>query len=123
MLHNIEPVTGGSDLTIHTNMDGQEYDVVNVFLPEDVPPHIKGDGLLPLGLLTEIVNCENWPQVEIKLEPGESNIAGELAVVPFELSGTVLEDGDSTDDLITLDVDYSDEDRHHPVICLCDDLG
>jgi Domain of unknown function (DUF4382) len=100
----MEPEAGGHQLTVRMDTDDSEPDDVSIFLPGNVWPHIKGDGLLPLGMLSEIVACDNRPPVEIKLEPGELNIAEKLAVIPFEITGTVLEDADPTDDLIALAV-------------------
>ena len=103
-LEAIEPEAGGNELTIRVDTEDPEAEELHIFLPGNVPPHIKGDGLLPLGLLMEMIECENRPQVEVKLAPGEFNIAAEFAVVPFELTGTVEEDEDASDDLITLDM-------------------
>ena len=106
MQEGIEPEAGGHDLTILVDTEDPETEELHIFLPGNVPPHIKGDGLLPLGLLTEIVTCLekeiDQPQVEVKLEPGEFFIAAELAVIPFEISGTVVEVNNTTRE-ITLD--------------------
>jgi len=103
-LEAIEPEAGGYDLTILVDTEDADAEELHIFLPGNVPPHIKGDGLLPLGLLMEIVECENRPPVEVKLAPGEFNVAADLAVVPSEITGTVEEDADASDDLITLEM-------------------
>jgi len=110
ILEAIEPEAGGHDFAILVDTDDVDAEPLHIFLPRNVPPHIKGDGLLPMGLLMEMVECENRPPVEVKLAPGAFNVAAELAVVPFDITGTVEEDADADDDLITLDVDDSEED-------------
>jgi len=106
----IEPEADGNELTIKVDPDDAESPEIHVFLPHDVWPHIKGDGLLPLWLLTELVECDTQPLVEIKLNSDQQNVAAELAVVPFDLSGTVVAVNDPDDDLLTLDIVGSDED-------------
>ena len=49
----ISPEAGGSDLTLDIDTDGPEVEEVHVFLPGNVLPHIKGDGLIPLDLLRD----------------------------------------------------------------------
>lgn len=105
VLVDIEPEADGHELTVLVDPDDPESAEVRVFLPHDVWPHIKGDGFLPLWLLAELVECGSQPFVEIKLDPESENVAAELAVVPFDLTGVVIADADPDDDLFILEID------------------
>lgn len=106
-LLGIEAIEGGNVLTLDINPDDTGEGEIEIFLPQKVLPHIKGDGRLPMSLLMDLVACEDKPQVEITVETEESSTASELAVVPFELSGEVIEGEVVNDNLITVDIEGS----------------
>ena len=109
MLVSIESGAEGSLLTVQTYPEEGDPVDVAIFLPLNVYPHIKGDGLIPLEMLTGLLACHSLP-VEIKLDPENIMTAADLAVLPMKVNGMVKEVLDPDQGLILVDVDDQDDD-------------
>ena len=84
----IERATGGVDLTIVDDEDNE----FNVFLNEDTPVYLQGDGEISLGLLNQLVlNC-GAKRVSVDLDPEEVEpTAKEVRVQQERTYGEVVE--------------------------------
>jgi hypothetical protein len=87
LLTDISEAVGGYDLTIRTD----ETTTLTVFLPEDAPVKLKGDGSIDIFRLNEWVECHGGIEVEVVLDPAKSDplTAEKLIVIPGEVSATV----------------------------------
>lgn len=87
-LLRIERATGGTDLVI-ADEDGNE---ISVFLPQDTPVYLQGDGAISLGLLNQLLlNCGS-KKVQVALDPEETEpTAQEVRVQQERLFGRVTE--------------------------------
>ena len=87
LLTDISEAVGGYDLTIQTD----ETTTLTVFLPEDAPVKLKGDGSIDIFRLNEWVECHGGIEVEVVLDPAKSDplTAEKLIVIPGEVSATV----------------------------------
>jgi hypothetical protein len=75
-LVSVEDTEGGSNLTV----DVGDSPNVTVFLPEDVPVYMKGDGEIPLHLLQALVSCVPR-RVRIVLDSDDETRATEVRVI------------------------------------------
>ena len=84
----IERATGGTDLIISVE-DGNEF---SVFLPQDTPVFLQGDGAISLGFLNQLLlNCGS-KKVRVALDPEETEpTAREVRVLQERLFGRVTE--------------------------------
>jgi hypothetical protein len=87
-LVQIERATGGTDLII-SDEDGSEF---SVFLPQDTPVFLQGDGEISLGFLNQLLlNC-GPKKVRIALDPEETEpTTREVRVFQERLFGRVTE--------------------------------
>ena len=94
-LVSVTPSTEGSVLTIQS---GDEQ--VDVFLPQDIPPYLQGDGKIPLDLLSNLVGCEGR-EVRVVLNPEKTVLTAEEIRVQHErLDGTVESINESSRTLV-----------------------
>jgi hypothetical protein len=75
-LISIKETEGGSNLTVDVGGGIQ----TTIFLPEDVPVYMKGDGEIPLDLLQALVSCDPR-QVRIVLDPDDETTATDVRVI------------------------------------------
>ena len=98
-------VPGGYDLILEEL--GEENPI---FLPNDAPVSLKGDGAITAEFLAGLVNCDSGPdgnkprQVEIIFSDTEDDHADELFVQQDELK-VVVEDTIPVDNVILYDND------------------
>jgi hypothetical protein len=87
LLTNISEAVNGYNLTIRTD----ETTTLSVYLPEDAPVKLKGDGSIDIVRLDKWVDCHGEIEVEIVLDPAKSDplTAEKLIVIPDEISATV----------------------------------
>jgi hypothetical protein len=107
MLVAIEPPQEGDGkvLIVQTDPDEGDPEEVAIFLPAGVYPHIKGDGIIPLDMMEDLLGCQGLP-VEVKFDPEAKMTATDVAVLPMKVSGVVAPDPD--DQLIPVDVEDQD---------------
>jgi hypothetical protein len=85
-LLRIERATGGTNLVVD-QQDGGEF---AVFLPQETPIFLQGDGEIPLGLLNQLLLYCGPKKVLISLDPAEAEpTALEVRVQQDRLSGRV----------------------------------
>ena len=87
-LLSIERATGGTTLSIK-EADGN---ILRVFLPQETPIYLQGDGPIAIGLLNQLVlNCKS-KRVRVVLDPEETELtAQEVRVQNERLYGQVVE--------------------------------
>ena len=105
LLTDISEAAGGYDLTIQT-----ETTTLNVFLPDDAPVKLKGDGEIDIDRLSDWVECQGR-EVEVVLDPMVTDplTAEKLIVLPDEISATVNYKSNSLRILYTIEGDISVE--------------
>jgi hypothetical protein len=87
-LLRIERATGGTNLIIKDE-DGNE---ISVFLPQDTPVYLQGDGEISLGLLYQLLDNCGSKKVRVSLDPEETEpTAREVRVQQEHLYGRVAE--------------------------------
>ena len=87
LLTGISNAVSGYNLTIRTD----ETTTLSVYLPEDAPVKLKGDGSIDILRLDEWVECHGGIEVEVVLDPAKSAplTAEKLIAIPDEFSATV----------------------------------
>jgi len=87
-LLRIERATGGTNLIIKDQYEEE----ITVFLPEETPIYLQGDGPISLGLLNQLLlNCGS-KKVRVTLDPEATEpTAQEVRVQPERLYGQVAE--------------------------------
>jgi len=101
LLTAVDSAPQGSWLTVVTNPESDDPAEMNLFLPDSVMPHLKGDGIIPIEIVASLVNCKGRP-VEVVLDTEERHTVIELALIPGQVSGTVKMDADPADALLSL---------------------
>jgi hypothetical protein len=87
-LLRIERATGGTNLIIEVDVGNE----VSVFLPQDTPVYLQGDGEISLGLLYQLLDNCGSKKVRVSLEPEETEpTAQEVRVQQERLYGQVAE--------------------------------
>jgi len=94
-----DDVLGG--LAISVRPDGQE-DPVKIYVPKGVHIQLKGAGPIPLDLLADLLDCESRP-VTVLLSEDDPDTATAVLVDSDDLDGTIDEDPDVLDRLLTVD--------------------
>ena len=107
LLTDISETVDGYDLTIKTD----ETNTLKVFLPEDAPVKLKGDGRIDIFRLNEWVECHGGIEVEVELDPAKSDplTAEKLIVLPDEISAVVDDKSNSLRILYTTEGDIAVE--------------
>jgi hypothetical protein len=87
LLTEISITSGGYMLTIQTD----DTTPLIVFLPENAPVKLKGDGSIDIFQLNDWVVCHKGVEVEVVLDPekDDSPTAEKLIVIPDEISSVV----------------------------------
>jgi hypothetical protein len=108
LLTDISKTDNGYMLTIETD----EKNTIDVFLPEDAPVKLKGDGYIDIFRLNEWVECHDGVEVEIELDPAKSDplTAEKLLVLPDEIYAVVENKSNSLRILSTDEGDIAVED-------------
>lgn len=76
-LVSVAPTAGGNTLTIVGEADGEVF----VFLPEETPIYLEGDGEVPLDLLSDLLECdEQQRQFRVVLDPNADETAPLTAI-------------------------------------------
>ncbi len=96
-LVSIDRATGGTNLVVDLQDGGQ----FNVFLPQETPIYLQGDGEVPLGFLNQLLVC-GPKKVRIALDPEEAEpTAQEVRVEQDRLNGKV--EAISSDRVVSLE--------------------
>jgi hypothetical protein len=94
-----DDVLGG--LQISVRPDGEE-DPVKIFVPKGVKIQLKGAGPVPLDLLADLLDCDPRP-VTVLLSGDEPGTATAVLLESADLDGTIDEEPDLIDRLLTVD--------------------
>lgn len=92
LLTDISDAVNGYNLTIRTD----ETTTSSLYLPQDAPVKLKGDGSIDIDRLDKWVDCHGGIEVEVVLDHAESDplTAERLIVIPDEFFATVVAKSD-----------------------------